>query len=463
MNENRLANERGQSLVLVAVAMVALVIFVAITVDVSSAYYARRTAQNAADGAALAGVSRMATGINKKNARLDDDIKADMNDFAERNGIEDTEGDLADDLNDNVDGWYVDAAGDRLAGEPMVGDQYLDYIPDGAAGIEAISYITAPTYFGGIFGIDGYPLQARAVALLREACGSDCLVPIVASDELLLDQFGEPRLDECFHIWKERLINKDASISQGLLGWVNWTWQQSVCSGAYDCEEPRPCPYLDQDNGCSEEILEGNIDPSLGCASGFVKVGDWVAAAPGDMNSTDIRCALSYFVGYDDPNDSSDDGCSDGMPHSFTIPVYDGTTADEGIPSASCGPMPDPCNIYDINPKYALHYHIAGLARMQVIQFQLSQGQVYPPDSALTEEELARVNSCKDYYDFVVVPGTETPEPNLTPTPVPSPTPSPPEGFRITVEFLEYVQDFSSSDECYDPWGTLLSSPRLTE
>ncbi|NIV35795.1 MAG: hypothetical protein GWN58_42020, partial [Anaerolineae bacterium] len=111
MSGKQQVQERGQSLVLVAAAMVLLVMFVAITVDVSSAYYNRRTAQNAADAAALAGVSRMATGINKKNSRLDDDIKADMNDLAERNGIEDTDGVLADDLNLNVDGWYVDMEG----------------------------------------------------------------------------------------------------------------------------------------------------------------------------------------------------------------------------------------------------------------------------------------------------------------------------------------------------------------
>ena len=131
MNEKKFPNESGQSLILVAAAMVMLVLFVAITVDVSSAYYSRRTAQNAADGAALAGVSRMATGINKKNARLDDDIQKDMNDFAERNGIADTNEIFADTVNANVEGWYVDAEGNRLSGEPKVGTMDKDYLPAG--------------------------------------------------------------------------------------------------------------------------------------------------------------------------------------------------------------------------------------------------------------------------------------------------------------------------------------------
>ena len=70
MNETKLVKEKGQSLVLVAGALVVLVMFVAIAVDLGSAYYARRTAQNAADGAAVAGASRLATGINNQRKLL---------------------------------------------------------------------------------------------------------------------------------------------------------------------------------------------------------------------------------------------------------------------------------------------------------------------------------------------------------------------------------------------------------
>ena len=210
MNEKKLSKEKGQSLVLVAAAMVILVLFVAITVDVSSAYYNRRTAQNAADGAALAGASRLATQINNQK-KLDGQIKEDMNDFAERNGIADTDGGLDLEVNDNVDGWYVDTSGNRLSGEPMVG---AGTVPEGAYGIEAITYITAPTYFGGIFGFDGLPLDARAVSQVKLACSSDCLVPITTDLDLLLDEFGNPR-NTCFHIWQER-VKKGEDISSGV-------------------------------------------------------------------------------------------------------------------------------------------------------------------------------------------------------------------------------------------------------
>jgi hypothetical protein len=454
LNENRVSKEWGQSLVLVAAAMVVLVGFVALAVDLGNAYYARRTAQNAADGAALAGVSVMATGINKNNPKLDDNIQAAMNDFAERNGIADTDGIPANDVNSNVEGWYVDIRGNRLSGDSRVGVQDGDDVPADAYGVEAIAHITATAFFGGIFGVDGYPLQARAVSQVRLACGDDCLVPLVTGVNLLLDNSNprQPRTGECFHIWKERLVNPEDDISQGLLGWVSWTWQESVCEGDFACQEARPCPPFDQGNGCDADLLEANISPDV-CASGFVAVGDWIAAAPGDMNAQGIRCALNYYLGYDDTTNPC--ALEINGPHSFTVPVYDYTTATEGVKSSSCGIMKDPCDIKTIG---SLHYHVAGFARMQVIQYQLSSGQEYPPDDALAPEVLERINSCSTYYDFIVNPATPVPGSELTPTP----TPEPPDGFRITVEFLEYVTDYSGSNECYDPTGTLWSSPKLT-
>ena len=426
MKEHRVSNERGQSLVLVASAMVALVIFVAITVDVSSAYYNRRTAQNAADGAALAGVSRMATGINKKNSRLDDDIKADMNDFAERNGIEDTTANLADDLNDNVDGWYVDMAGNRLAGEPMVGEQYLDRIPDGAAGIEAIAYITAPTYFGGMFGFDGYPLQARAVALLREACGSDCVVPIVTQKDALFDGDGEPLTEQCFNIYSESETG-----APGSYGWVSWTWQEGVCG-----DGSRPCPLVPQGNGCDTTNLEGNLHPD-NCASGYIRVDDWVANTPGIANaSTKVLCYLNYYLGYEDPNLTCDVEIGDPQP--FTIVVYDYTNVSADNPNpASCSGRLSEEELADLDPDdWGLHYHVAGFAKMQILGYRLSQGG---DNISAGIEGTPEDGDCLTFGD------------------------DPHQGNRITAQLIDYVTDIDSSSECFDPTGTLRSSPKLVE
>lgn len=415
LSEKTFSSERGQSLVLVAAAMVILVLFVAITVDISNAYYHRRTAQNAADGAALAGVSRLATGINNRN-KLDNQVQEDMNDFAERNGIEDTNDKLADATNNNVDGWYVDMEGNRLAGEPMVGN---GSVPDGAYGIEAITYITAPAYFGGVAGVKGYSLQARAVSVLREACTADCVVPIT-TDYVTLEA---AEAGQCFNIWMEKQ-RPNEEMTPGLLGWVNWTWQEAMCG------VDRPCPEIDQGtNGCQVPVLGNNLNP-LHCASGFVAKGDWMSGASGVMNASDVGCALDYYLGI--PHDLSDCGVSSSVPVGFTIPVYDYTTADpEGGSGSStpCLSMTDP-----LDPSTGgLHYHVVGFARMQLLGYQLSQSANPVPDLTIFDP-----SQCET---LGIVPN---------------------DGFRITAQFVEWVDDATSTNACYDPTGTLLSAPRLS-
>src|SRR5260221_14560547 len=55
LRRSRAENRSGQALVLVAIALVALIGFAALAIDVGHAYAQRRQLQNAADAAALAG------------------------------------------------------------------------------------------------------------------------------------------------------------------------------------------------------------------------------------------------------------------------------------------------------------------------------------------------------------------------------------------------------------------------
>lgn len=419
--------QKGQSIILVAMAMVALVLFVAIAVDIGDAYYQRRTAQNAADGAALAGVSQMAFELNKKNPHMDNvdtAIRREMVSFAQRNGIQDTDANATNSVNTNVEGWYVDGEGNRLPGEPKVGAQPM---PPEAYGVEAITHIVAPTFFGGIFGLNGLPLNARAVSLLKQACSSNCVVPITTDVDLLLDANGDPNLGACFNIWRE---NQNEVPTPGLYGWVNWTWQQSMCA----LDDERPCPSVDQkQNSCDSGTLAKNLDPTE-CASGFVKVGDWMSSTSGVINADDVLCWLCYYLG-------PASGCEDSpclapvgapVPHEFTIPVYDADTFEMYNIDTPCNSMNDPTD----PSTGGLHYRVAGFARMQILGFQLSQGGSDTVSAGITGTE----------EDGCVTFGTD-----------------PHEGNRITAEFLEYVQDTDTSNSCYDPEGTLLSAPRLTE
>ena len=85
----------GQSIILVAIMALALVALAAMAVDLSNAYFFRRTAQNAADAAALAAAEELAYQRNTLGTKIEQGrtkiIKTSANELAERNGIEDTE------------------------------------------------------------------------------------------------------------------------------------------------------------------------------------------------------------------------------------------------------------------------------------------------------------------------------------------------------------------------------------
>jgi hypothetical protein len=312
MDEEKQRQE-GQSIVLVAIALLALVIFTAISVDVSNAYANRRLAQNAADGAALAGARRLAYQINT-NSFSDPMIKIEMNDFGERNEIEDTDGVPANAVNANVEGFYLNEKGQRTSNTPIGSGT----VPNDAWGIEAITYITAPTFLGGVLGLDGLPLQATAKVILERACGAACVVPIAT----YAIEFTSTAT--CYNIWN--------GSGPGNFGWLNWSWQENFC---------------DTDD-CSSPCLVDNLDPAT-CRSGFIRVGDWVAGTTGVSSDSKIKNLLKYYID---------------TPEEFTVVVWDKTNNQSG-----CGPWPN-----------GLHYHVAGFARMQLLGFQLSQGPGYGHD-----------------------------------------------------------------------------------
>ena len=62
--ENTFFNEHGQSLIIVALIMVALIAMLAFALDGGNTYFQRRNAQNAADAAAIAGANAYCKELN---------------------------------------------------------------------------------------------------------------------------------------------------------------------------------------------------------------------------------------------------------------------------------------------------------------------------------------------------------------------------------------------------------------
>jgi hypothetical protein len=377
--------ERGQSIILVAVFFVALILFVAIAVDMSDAYFKRRTAQNAADAAAFAGGRELARQRNYYGRHFDNQsrsslLKTEMNNFAEQNNIDDTNGVPADETNANVEGYYLDRAGDRLPSPPNpIGSG--PHIPATAYGIEAVTHIEAPTFFGGIFGLSGLPLTAdAAVSVGVPPCGVTCVVPIATlwdpgyrdftrstdPDEWIQWSPDYPPPFTCYNIW-----NGEGS---GNFGWLNWRIQGSTC----------------HTQDCDEQCLEYNLTP--GNCIGYLAVGEWVAGTTGTVNSSGVQAQLNAYI----------DGHI-----SFAVPLYAETNGETG------------CNA---------EYLVAGFARMQLIGYQLPQGDHYDP--WVPQEYLSL---CTDIGD----PGSD-----------------PDAGTRLTAYFLDYIDESSLPGDC-DAYGSV--------
>jgi hypothetical protein len=344
MEENNERRQYGQSIVLVAVALVALVIFAAIAVDVANTYVHRRTAQNAADAAALAGARDLARQLNEciENPDCDlednswwwysneDDILQAMNDFAERNGVEDTDGTPGNEVNTNVHGYYLAADGTRIS-ENVIGSTGI--VEPDARGIEAFAASLAPSFFGGVIGLDGISVEADSAVIFEGACSDNCIIPIAPYSRTF-----ETGL--CYNIWNGE--------GAGNFGWLNWTLQGNTC---------------DQGGGpCSAKCLEQNLDPET-CNSGRIEVGDWVGGTVGVNCSEGIRDQLKWYINEMEP---------------FTVPIWDETNEGGG-----CG-----------KPGSGLHYHVAGFAKFQALAYQLSQGQgnAYNPYGI-------DIDDCEDWGD----------------------------------------------------------------
>ena len=128
-----------------AVALLAVLVVALVWIEGSFIHYGGRTAQNAADAAALAGWYELGEILNGMESS-EDEIAEVMLDFATRNGI--AEG-------DTVVGYYLDAEGARLG---LVGSGIL---PD-AGGIEAVVEIRARSPLTGFLGLKGWRVTRQA-------------------------------------------------------------------------------------------------------------------------------------------------------------------------------------------------------------------------------------------------------------------------------------------------------------
>ncbi|MBN2392126.1 MAG: Tad domain-containing protein [Anaerolineae bacterium] len=150
--------ERGQALVILAFALIALVAFAGLAIDGGRTYSARRQAQNTADAVAMAGtrlLGELIASCEPVDAlAADGAIAAEMVKLARDNGV------IVPSEDADLQGWYVDNSETPLG---RVGWGYG--VPDGATGIEATVATTDTATFLKVVGQEHVVAGAKAMAM----------------------------------------------------------------------------------------------------------------------------------------------------------------------------------------------------------------------------------------------------------------------------------------------------------
>ncbi len=160
MKRPRHNDERGQSMVLIALAMVGLIAFLALVIDGGMAFAARRQMQNAADAAALAGVRKLFALYYGPHTAADEQAIYDaVIQYAQQNGVDDPA---------EVEGWFINESEAHTGTNPLPGN---GGIPADALGVEATTATSFPSFFAVVIGRNELGASALAAAILFEEPG----------------------------------------------------------------------------------------------------------------------------------------------------------------------------------------------------------------------------------------------------------------------------------------------------
>jgi hypothetical protein len=164
--------EEGQSIVIIAIVMVAMLALAGLAIDGGNLFLERRNTQNAADAAALAGTRVLAKAVCSQPDADDSAVLEAVNQFAERNGVEDVSFLFAE---------YTDQE------QNVLGEVGAGTIPVGASGVQVDIDNTINTHFMKVVGIDTADVSADALALTGPLMAGGGVRPIGIPKELVWD------------------------------------------------------------------------------------------------------------------------------------------------------------------------------------------------------------------------------------------------------------------------------------
>jgi Flp pilus assembly protein TadG len=173
-------SEKGQSIVIVAAAMIGLLALTGLAIDGGNLFWQRRRAQNAADAGAMAGTRVLAQIIatcQDGDSTDDAQIAQAVTEFVAANGFTTSNG-------STISAWYVNKDSQRLGTVGDLGTSPGGVIPVSTTGVEVQVNADIATYFLKVVGIDDTPVGGAATAMTGKIIQlTGGILPIAVPDE----------------------------------------------------------------------------------------------------------------------------------------------------------------------------------------------------------------------------------------------------------------------------------------
>ena len=183
--------EQGQTAILLALAMIGLLGIVGLALDGGMLYWNQRRAQNGADAAAIAGVTKLAEHVIDETCASgsEQDILAVVQEYAGVNEIPNA------DLGENVEAFYLveNSDGDRVpliyptSGKPWhVGETGSIPCDQDPVGLQVTARFPQQTFLAGVIGIaeTNVTVDASAIYETNTACSSFVLLSLDDSSDM---------------------------------------------------------------------------------------------------------------------------------------------------------------------------------------------------------------------------------------------------------------------------------------
>lgn len=246
----------GQTLVLVALMLTALIGLVALAIDGNNAYAQRRRAQNAADAGAMAGTR--ALWFAQRGTGDESTILQVIHQIAEAQGIPDTDGQPGNAVNGNIQGFYYISDTVQIPIPAGV-------VPPNARGVRVVAQNPFRSFLAAVIGHANLRVSAEALAIY---------FPGWSSGEYALTALckNENTNGPCY----QNALNLTGS-SIYVNGGIHSNAGLNLTSA-----DPRRAPHVVLENGVCEYGGEayGLNDAGLGCVGAPPIIMEWLYSIP---------------------------------------------------------------------------------------------------------------------------------------------------------------------------------------